>query len=717
MKKLFITLCLLSGITSYINAQNVTFQDGYFKNYLLARTDINTDLDNTEISLVEASAFTGTISCSSLGITDLTGIEAFVNLTELYITANPLTSLNLTANTKLTHFGCEDNQLTSLVLGSKPQLLDILCSNNQLTSLNISQCPSLNLIECNYNQLTSIDITQNLLLEGLSCNHNQLTGINTSNNTAMNYLYCNYNQITNLDMTQNSALKGIYCSYNQLTVLDLSQNSNLMFLDCYNNQLSFLNIQNGNNINFGGGAMFPAFFVYNNANPLCIQADNPAWMTTHFGSSQHIDSWATFSQSCAANFSCKWNKIKSNIFNSLAYRPDGSIFVWGANYYGQLGNGTSNLINNTPSFFDNSSNWKDLSISDVSFGIKQDGTLWAWGDNNAGNIIPHPNPAQIGTDIDWKKVSARYYHTLALKNNGTLWSLGSGVSNIPVQIGTDSDWKEIYTGVHFSFAIKNNGTLWAWGMNTQGQLGDGTTTDKTNPVQIGNDTDWKTISTSDSFVFALKNNGTLWRWGGFNSGLTPQNSLVPLQLGTDNDWKEISTLNQAMMAIKTNGTRWGIGQNGSGYLGNGTNNPIYGAMAQLDSDTDWKSLSSGSAHTLALKNDNTLWSWGLNIYGSLGNGNTTHSNIPIQICSVISFSTSETVKKKIILYPNPTTGLLHFQTTEKILSVKIHDLSGKLVKTSIINNNTINLEELPKGSYILEITTKKEKTITKFIKN
>src|ERR1043165_4757221 len=141
----------------------------------------------------------------------------------------------------------------------------------------------------------------------------------------------------------------------------------------------------------------------------------------------------------------------------------------------------------------------------------REGTLWAWGDNLYGQLgdgttIDKHNPIQIGTDNKWINAYANYGHSCGLKSDGTLWAWGSNSDGclgdgtnidklIPCQIGTDNDWISIASGFHHTLGLKSNGTLWAWGLNDFGQLGDGTIVQRLNPVQIGTDSDWINIAT------------------------------------------------------------------------------------------------------------------------------------------------------------------------------------------------------------------------------
>ncbi|MBI5307691.1 MAG: hypothetical protein HZB37_04995, partial [Planctomycetes bacterium] len=141
-----------------------------------------------------------------------------------------------------------------------------------------------------------------------------------------------------------------------------------------------------------------------------------------------------------------------------------------------------------------------ISVGDHhTLAVKSDGTLWAWGYNGYGALgdgttTQRNAPVQIGTDTMWVSVSGGRFYTLAVKSDGTLWAWGNNIGNAPVQIGTDTKWVSVSAGANHKLAVKSDGTLWAWGFNMYGQLGDGTNTDKYAPVQIGTDTKWVSVS-------------------------------------------------------------------------------------------------------------------------------------------------------------------------------------------------------------------------------
>jgi alpha-tubulin suppressor-like RCC1 family protein len=284
--------------------------------------------------------------------------------------------------------------------------------------------------------------------------------------------------------------------------------------------------------------------------------------------------------------------------------------------------------------------------------IGTDGSLWAWGSNLSGQLgdgttADRYAPVMIGGAREWKQVSAGNEHTLAIKSDGTLWAwgsnelgqLGDGTTvekHTPVQIDTTSTWKDISTGWNHSLAIRSDGTLWAWGRNSEGQLGDGTNTNKYSPIQIGTDMDWKKIAGGYYSSWAIRNDGTLWAWGNNDFGQlgdgTTIDKFVPIQIGIDWNWEKLSGGAHAS-AIKTDGTLWAWGNNSSGQLGDGTLEDKYKPV-QIGTETNWKEIVTGGYHTLSVKTDGTLWTWGANDMGQLGDGTRTNNSTPVQIQGV-----------------------------------------------------------------------------------
>ncbi len=270
--------------------------------------------------------------------------------------------------------------------------------------------------------------------------------------------------------------------------------------------------------------------------------------------------------------------------------------------------------------------------------IAEDGSLYAWG----GSV---QMPTRVGTTANWQVVAARSAHTLALRSDGSIWAwgrndegqVGDGTTTRryePTHIGTDTDWEQIAAGGH-SLALRDDGSLWAWGRNEYGQLGDGTTTDRHEPIRIGTDTDWKAVAAGSYHSLALKDDGSLWAWGqnmlyGQLGDGTTTDRHEPARVGTDSDWKVVAAGDYHSLALKEDGSLWAWGYNSEGALGDGSSTERY-EPTHIGTDSDWVAVSGGNAHSLALKADGSLWAWGHNAEGQLGDGTTTRRYEPTRI--------------------------------------------------------------------------------------
>ena len=284
--------------------------------------------------------------------------------------------------------------------------------------------------------------------------------------------------------------------------------------------------------------------------------------------------------------------------------------------------------------------------SQHTLAIRSDGSLWAWGDNKDGQLgvgdyISTYDPKRISNSNDWKKVFAASYDVnqgliyktvcFAIKNDGSLWTWGNKTAT-PIRQGSSNDWETIAIGINHTLAIKNDGSLWAWGTNTNGVFGDGNVVgSSTIPIRIGTDNNWKSISAGLSYISAIKTDGSLWSWGNGNLGLSnATSSNIPLRIVNANDWKTVSAGNGHTLAIKNDGSLWAWGNNSQGQLGDITTIDK-NVPTRIGNASDWALISAGANFSSAIKKDGSLWTWGLNDYGQLGNGSSTRRIEPIQI--------------------------------------------------------------------------------------
>ena len=275
------------------------------------------------------------------------------------------------------------------------------------------------------------------------------------------------------------------------------------------------------------------------------------------------------------------------------------------------------------------------------------------GRNTQGPSARKSSPTQIGSLTTWSSISGYYdgFFFGATKTDGTLWAWGGGQygrlgqnnetdRSSPVQIpGTTwSTTKNKFGGsTYTAAAIKTDGTLWTWGYEDQGILGQNNLTNYSSPVQVGSGSDWATISKPPRyFQAAIKTDGTLWMWGAGGYGNLGQNQngdnhrfSSPVQVpGTT--WKLVCGSSQSVSATKTDGTMWAWGRNTNGILGQ-NNQANYSSPTQVGSGSDWDIPLQLGFIGGGIKTDGTLWSWGYNGAGHLGQNDRTARSSPDQI--------------------------------------------------------------------------------------
>jgi alpha-tubulin suppressor-like RCC1 family protein len=338
-----------------------------------------------------------------------------------------------------------------------------------------------------------------------------------------------------------------------------------------------------------------------------------------------------------------------------------SLWGWGRNNFGKIGDGTV-VYRSSPVQIGALTTWSQVSAGNgQTASIKTDGTMWAWGYNSDGQLgqndrINRSSPVQIGALTTWYQVSAGYSHTVSVKADGTLWSWGSGfggglgdgtISNrsSPVQIGGLTTWSQVSAGNGHTASIKTDGTMWTWGNNDRGQLGQNiaVTVSRSSPVQVGSLTNWLKVSAAVRFTAAIKTDGTLWAWGYNNSGQLGDGTVInrssPVQVGALTTWYQVSAgvALAHIASIKTDGTLWTWGRNVEGQLGDGTvinrSSPV-----QIGALTNWAKVAVGRTHTASIKTDGTMWAWGNNEFGGLGQNNIIYRSSPVQIGALTNWA-------------------------------------------------------------------------------
>jgi alpha-tubulin suppressor-like RCC1 family protein len=354
-----------------------------------------------------------------------------------------------------------------------------------------------------------------------------------------------------------------------------------------------------------------------------------------------------------------WRRINLEGPASAAIKTDGSLWMWGSGANGSLGDNTGVSKSSPVQTVSGGTNWKQVSVDPIGGtvgALKDDGSLWIWGNDTCGvtgfDIEPiyYSSPVQaLSGRTGWCQIAVTGQVSIfATDTPGQLYSWGLNAGKLGQnQTYNDtglrcrsSDFDDVFVRKEFF----SEGGLWGWGDNFEGGLGTNNTIFRSSPVQtISGGTNWKSVSVggaASSTGAAIKTDGTLWMWGanvdgilGINAGCTACRSSPVQTVSGGTNWKSVSVGSSTVAAIKTDGTLWTWGRNSSGVLGDNTIVFKSSPVQTVSGGTNWKQVSAGSLNIAAIKTDGTLWIWGWGSAGRLGDNTTTDKSSPVQTVS------------------------------------------------------------------------------------
>lgn len=280
-------------------------------------------------------------------------------------------------------------------------------------------------------------------------------------------------------------------------------------------------------------------------------------------------------------------------------------------------------------------------------------------DNNCNG---YPDEAACNA-VGRTRIAAGPTHSLAVKKDGTAWAwgqnydgqLGDGTTTnrlTPVQVSGLTGVVAVAAGYSHSLALKSDGTVWAWGLNANGQVGDGpTTTIRSRPVQVPGLSSMTAVAAGQDTSLSVRSDGTVWAWGANNVGNlgdgTTTRRFAPVQVHGLTGVVSVSASSYGSMALKSDGTVWTWGSNAQGQLGDGTTTDRL-TPVQVPGFTNGAAVARGARHTLAQRADGTIWVWGLNVGEQTGMGYVS----PVQVEGLIGIALATGQYQAFIVMPN-----------------------------------------------------------------
>lgn len=332
-------------------------------------------------------------------------------------------------------------------------------------------------------------------------------------------------------------------------------------------------------------------------------------------------------------------QVAAGYAHSVAIKQDGTVWAWGYNQQGQLGDGTR-TDRATPVQVPGLSGIQAIAAGDYhSIALKSNGTVWVWGDNFASQVDVRQgqgyvtSPVQIALPYRMVSVTAAGFRSLAVAFDGSVYFWGDNYLADPIPQPL-SGIKAVAAGANGgNYALDGNGRVWVWGENGEGQLGDGTTTLRATPVMLSGVSDVVAIGAGFQSAGAIRRDGSVWMWGRnvygqLGNGMAFYQAPVLLSAWTGTTQFDAGNARSAAIA---GGRLWSAGRNEFGELGVGDTSSRGVPVAVA---ADMAQVSLGAQHTLALDTQGRVWSWGNNDAKQLGDASITRRSKPGQVAGV-----------------------------------------------------------------------------------
>jgi hypothetical protein len=318
------------------------------------------------------------------------------------------------------------------------------------------------------------------------------------------------------------------------------------------------------------------------------------------------------------------NQISFSDFRGKTAPTEGQLWLWGAGTSGRLGDNSTTNKSSPVQTISGGSDWRRFDIDCHVVAVKTNNSLWVWGANASG---------RLGDNSTVNKSSP-----VQTISGGTNWASGCpSTAGLLEPFGGSYDEIAVST---YSLATKSDGSLWSWGVGTPGSLGNNSTVSRSSPVQVIGAIIWMKVYAGSGHSIGVDNFFRLWAWGcnfagqlGDNSTVSKSSPVQTISGGTNWCWAAAGPCHT--VGLKTDGTLWAWGCNFSGQLGDNSTVAKSSPVQTISGGTNWRYSTTGNSvnGTTAIKTDGSLWSWGSGLNGRLGDNTTTTKSSPVQTIS------------------------------------------------------------------------------------